>query len=438
MKGLVIKTVAWDSAASRLGVQPGDRLLAIDGKPVRDIIDYYFFLAAEAPLLTLQRDGHQFQAESFGNTADVLGLGFSEPFGRIRRCSNRCLFCFVDQQPPGLRTTLRFKDDDYRLSFWEGNFVTLSNCTRADLKRIVTQRLSPLYVSVHTTNSELRAEMMGNPRAGRIYDQLRLLAAGGIALHTQVVLCPGLNDGEELERTVADLVSLHPSVRSVAIVPVGLTHHRQDLFPLRSVNPREAAQVLDMVSRHQRECLKSLKSRVVYAADEFYILSGRHVPPTRDYEGFPQLENGVGLVRRFLGPWRAIEKRLPPETTPQRVVIITGVMAEKALRPVAARLNLIRGLHVDLVPVNNRFFGPSVTVAGLLTGRDILQTLEGIPKPDRVLIPSVALKEETLFLDGLTLGTLKAAAGCPVIPADSPNDLIKALRLKLLRRQKKR
>ncbi|MEW6172434.1 MAG: DUF512 domain-containing protein [Bacillota bacterium] len=438
MKGLVISAVAQDSAASKLGLRPGDRLIAVNGAPVRDVIDYYFLLAAEEPVLALVRDGHEFRVALSTDPSDVLGLSFSRPFGRIRRCGNRCVFCFVDQQPPGLRATLRFKDDDYRLSFWEGNFVTLSNCTQADLKRIITQRLSPLYVSVHTTNPELRSKMMGNPRAGRIYEQLRILAAGGITLHTQVVLCPGLNDREELTRTVSDLISLNPGVRSVAIVPVGLTRHRQTLFPLRSVNPQEAAQVLGTVEQYQKECLKRYKSRIVFAADEFYILAGKTVPPAREYEGFPQMENGVGLMRRFLDPWPAIERRLPPEAAPRRVVIITGVMAENALSPVVSRLNRVEGLQIELLPVTNRFFGPCVTVAGLLTGQDILKTLEGVTKPDLVLIPAAALKEQAVFLDGLTLDTLEAAAGCPVIPADSPHDLIKALSLKLLRRQKKK
>lgn len=433
MRGLGIEAVEPGSTADRWGLRAGDFLTAVDGEAVNDILDYYFLLAGGDVVLTFRRGNVEWNVPLTGNAPGGLGLRFSRPFGRIRRCNNRCVFCFVDQQPPGLRPSLNFKDDDYRLSFWEGNFVTLSNCTRADINRIVAQRLSPLYVSVHTTRPELRAKIMRNPRAGKIYEQLRMLARGEITLHTQVVLCPGLNDGEELTRTVSDLAGLYPAVRSVAVVPVGLTQHRKDLYPLEAVTRNEAETTLAFLKAVQKENLRRLGTRLVYAADEFYLLAGKPFPSAKEYEGFPQLENGVGLARRFIDAWRRVEKRLPPSAAPERAVIVTGALARVLLEPVVARLNLIEGLEVELLPVINSFFGPGVTVAGLLTGADVRQALDGITRPDLIIIPCVALNEGALFLDGVAVKDIAAAADCPVIPASGPRELVKALGLTVQR-----
>ncbi|MDI6631293.1 MAG: DUF512 domain-containing protein [Bacillota bacterium] len=433
-----IESVEQGSAAAAVGLQPGDLLTAIGGTPVRDVIDYYFLLGTAEPVLTVRRGEQEFDVSVKDEGGPGLGVSFAEPFDRIHRCTNRCLFCFVDQQPPGLRQSLNFKDDDYRLSFWEGNFITLTNCTVKDLHRIVSQRLSPLYVSVHTTNLELRARIMGNPRAAKIGEQLRTLAAGGITMHTQVVLCPGLNDGEELTRTVNDLAGLYPAVRSVAIVPVGLTRHRQGLYPLRPVSPAGAARVLEQVAGWQRQYRQGCGSRIIFAADEFYLRAGKAVPPAKEYEGFPQLENGVGLVRRFLDAWKQVEKRLPSRIPPRRAVLVTGALARAVLGPVVARLNLVEGMQVTLLPVANRFFGTTVTVAGLLTGRDIRaalkKSLKGLPQPDLVVVPATALKDRHVFLDDTTCSDLAAAVGCPVIPAAEPRELVAALGVKLERR----
>lgn len=437
-RGLKIKGVEQGSTASAIGLRAGDVLTAIGSAPVRDVIDYYFLLGTAEPVLTIRRGEQEFDVPVKDEGGPGLGVSFAEPFGQIRRCTNRCLFCFVDQQPPGLRPSLNFKDDDYRLSFWEGNFITLTNCTAKDLHRIVSQRLSPLYVSVHTTNPELRARMMGNPRASKISDHLRTLAGSGITMHTQVVLCPGLNDVEELARTVNDLAGLYPAVRSVAIVPVGLTRHRQGLHPLRPVAPAGAARVLEQVAGWQRQYRRGYGSRIVFAADEFYLRAGKAVPPAKEYEGFPQLENGVGLVRRFLDAWKRVEKRLPSRTPPRRAVVVTGALARAVLGPVVARLNLVEGLQVTLLPVANRFFGTTVTVAGLLTGRDIRaalkKSLKGLPRPDLVVVPAAALKDRYVFLDDTTCSDLAAAVGCPVVPAAEPRELVAALGVKLERR----
>lgn len=432
MKGLRIEAVEPSSTAARAGLRAGDILTSINGDPVRDIIDFYFLLATGKPRLFIRRGAKDF-AVLIDDTAGEIGLRFSRPFGVIRRCINHCLFCFIDQQPPGMRSSLHFKDDDYRLSFWEGNFITLTNCTRPDMERIAAQRISPLYVSVHTTNPELRAKMMGNRRAAKIYEQLRFLARAGITLHTQVVLCPGLNDGDELSRTVNDLAELYPSIRSVAVVPVGLTRFREGLYPLRPVSPGEAAQIIGFVEQKQKEFQHRWGSRIVFAADEFYLLAGKSFPPAKQYEGFPQLENGVGLVRRFVDAWRRAEKRLPPSAAQTRAIVVTGILAETVLRPAINRLNLVQGLQIELLPVENRLFGPCVTVAGLLSGKDIQRALEGREKPDIAIIPAVALNEQGLLLDGVSVGEVAAAAGCPVVPANSPWDLLKALGIRLQR-----
>lgn len=434
MNGLKVAAVAPQSTASGLGLLPGDILLRIGEQPVRDIIDYRFLLATERPLLTIRRGEKELRVSLRGET-DLNGLEFADPFGRVRTCTNRCIFCFVDQQPPGLRPSLCFKDDDYRLSFWEGNFITLTNVTRADCERIIRQRLSPLYISVHTTNRRLRAKMLRNPRAAEINEQLRALAAGEITMHTQVVLCPGLNDREELARTVTDLAALYPAVQSVAIVPVGLTRHRKGLYPLRPVTPVEAAEILERVAGWQGMYQRRLGGRVVFAADELYLRAGKPVPAAKEYEGFPQLENGVGLVRRFLDEYSRVEKRLPLQAPRRRAVLVTGKMFETVLKPVVARLNRIEGLEVGLLTVANRFYGPTVTVAGLLTGREIQAALRGVHRPDLVLVPAAALNEERVFLDDVSCDELAKGLGCPVVPVDGPRELAAALGVRLVRRR---
>ncbi|MGQ9532303.1 MAG: DUF512 domain-containing protein [Desulfotomaculales bacterium] len=427
LRGLTIASVAAGSPAERAGIAAGDRLLAVNGHPLHDFLDYQFFTAErKLRLRVLKRDGRQEELAVDKDWDEPLGLDFgSAAFGPVRRCRNRCLFCFVDQLPPGLRPSLYVKDDDYRLSFWEGNFVTLTNLERGDLERIVGLRLSPLYVSVHTTNPALRAHMMGTPRAARIAETLKKLAAGGIALHCQVVLCPGLNDGPELERTVEDLAGLWPAVRSVGIVPVGLTRFREGLYPLRPVGAREAGAVLELVDRYQRLFRRRHGSRLVFAADEFYFLAGAPLPPAGHYEDFPQVENGVGLTRLFLERWCRAKGRLPrrlPART--RVALVTGELGVRAMDPLMETLKGVENLEAVTVRVANRFFGGGITVAGLLTGRDVLEALLALPRPDLVMVPGTAVQEQTgLFLDGVSLADLGARLGVPVRALRDPADI---------------
>ncbi len=412
-----ISAVADGSIAAELGLLPGDALLAVNGKPVSDIIDLSFALADEYVELLVARQSGEEELFAVEKEYDQdLGLEFeSAVFDRVRPCANKCVFCFVDQMPPGMRESLYVKDDDYRLSFLYGNFITLTNLAPRDLARIRRLHLSPLYVSVHATDGEIRAALLGNPRAKDILGRLRDLTASGIELHTQVVLCPGLNDGPVLERTIADLYALAPGVLSLAIVPVGLTRHREKCRPLRGFTPGEAENVIAAVAAWQRRCQAETGASFVYLADEFYLACGQPIPEYDEYDGFPQLENGVGIVRSFLAEWA--ETAVPAEgyRTPRHIDVVCGVSAAAVLAPLIAGLS-VPNLTVRLVPVVNAFFGPAVTVTGLLTGGDIIAALRsGGPPPDGVIIPGVALRKgENIFLDGLAPEDLSRALDRPV------------------------
>lgn len=411
-----IAAVAAGSLGERLGLKPGDRLRRVNGRQIRDIIALSFALAGEKVVLEVEKaDGRVARYNVAKDYDDNLGLEFeSAVFDGTRRCANHCVFCFVDQMPPGLRPSLYIKDDDYRLSFLFGNFVTLTNFSSADLARVVRLHLSPLYVSVHTTDGELRQRMMGNARAGQIMAQLQRLAAHEIAMHTQVVLCPRWNDGALLDRTIADLRSLWPQVQSVAVVPVGLTKYREGCQPLAAFTAPEAATVWRQVSQWQQRLQREIGTRFVYLADEFYIQAGEDIPPYEAYEGFPQLENGVGLVRAFLREWAGNPPRQKcVYERPMRLDVVCGVSAAPFLLDLLATVRE-PNLTVRVLPVENRFFGPTVTVTGLLTGRDIIAAVAA-ESGDGLILPGVALRAgEDVFLDGLTPDDVARAVKRPV------------------------
>lgn len=425
--GLTIAKVFPGSIAHQLGVAPGDRIVRINGRPVRDIIDYRYLCDNEKlNILLVKPGGENWLLDIEKNYEDRLGVEFGPgELGRIMRCRNRCIFCFLDQMPKGLRSTLYFNDDDYRLSFTQGNFVTLTNVGRRDFLRIAEQRLSPLYVSVHAANPALRVKMLNNPRAGKIMEQLGYLARAGIQVHAQAVLCPGINDGPELARTIGELFGLWPAVRSLAVVPVGLTRYRDNLYPLRPYNKEEARQVLAVVEKWQRACKKRAGHPFVFAADEFYFLAGEAVPARKDYAGFPQVENGVGLTRLFLDEWARAARKLPPRlAAPRKVTLATGRLGERVLKPVVERLNQVENLYVQLVGIENSFFGEKVTVAGLLTAKDLLSALAGRDLGELLVIPSVMLREEDdLFLDDVPLAEFARRLGVPVAKAKRARDL---------------
>lgn len=422
----IIANVKPDSIGSELGLAAGDRLLAVNGEAVQDIIDLSFALAEEEIELLIERTGGEQELITFEKDYDEdLGLEFeSAVFDSVRQCANKCVFCFVDQMPPGMRDSLYIKDDDYRLSFLYGNFVTLTNIGPRDLSRIVRLHLSPLYVSVHTTNGELRERMLGGKRAGKIMDQLTELVEKGIELHTQVVLCPGLNDGQELERTIRDLYALYPAVLSLAIVPVGLTRYRDNCQPLTKFTPDASRAVIRLVQQWQKKCRKATNASFVYLADEFYLAAGETIPAYETYDGFPQLENGVGIVRSFLAEWEEETSVDGDYPQPHCIDVVCGTSAEKILTPLLAGFS-VPNLTVRVVAVENKFFGSDVTVTGLLTGGDILTALQTLPGPRTgVIIPGVALRKgEQVFLDNTTPAALAAALGVPVRSAYFARDL---------------
>lgn len=422
----IISNVIPDSIGAEIGLVPGDRLLEVNGEAVQDIIDLSFALAEEDIELLIERASGEQELIAFEKEYDEdLGLEFeSAVFDKVRHCANHCIFCFVDQMPEGMRDSLYIKDDDYRLSFLYGNFVTLTNLGSRDLSRISRLHLSPLYVSVHTTNSELRKQMLGNKQAGKIMDQLTELVEKDIELHTQVVLCPGFNDDQELEKTIGDLYAMHPSVLSLAIVPVGLTRFRDNCYPLTKFSAAAATEVINLVHKWQKKCREESNDSFVYLADEFYLAAGKEIPDYESYDGFPQLENGIGIVRSFLADWEQEQVPFEGYSEQHYIDIICGISAEKILSPLLANFH-IPNLTIRVVAVENKFFGCNVTVTGLLTGGDILKALQELPGPrTAVVIPGVALRKgEHVFLDNMTPDQLAAQLNVPVRTAYFAQDL---------------
>ena len=422
----IISTIIPDSIGAEIGLVPGDRLLEVNGEAVQDIIDLSFALAEEEIELLIEHASGNQELIAFEKEYDEdLGLEFENAvFDNVRHCANNCIFCFVDQMPSGMRDSLYIKDDDYRLSFLYGNFVTLTNLNSRDLNRIARLHLSPLYVSVHTTNGELRQQMLGSKHAGKIMEQLTELVEKDIELHTQVVLCPGFNDGKELEKTISDLYAMHPAVLSLAIVPVGLTRYRDNCRPLTKFSASAAGEIIKLVQHWQKKCRTESHSSFVYLADEFYLAAGKEIPSYESYDGFPQLENGIGLVRSFLADWEQEQVAIEGYSEPHYIDVVCGISAEKILSPLIADFQ-IPNLTVRIIAVENKFFGSSITVTGLLTGSDIIAALKEIPGPrTAVIIPGVALRKgEHVFLDNLTPDTIAAKLAVPVRTAYSALDL---------------
>lgn len=412
--GAKIQGIVADSIAAELELAPGDLLLAVNGAPLLDYLDF-LFLSADAELtLEIQKaSGEILELEFEKEVDEPLGLLFETAvFDGIHACSNHCLFCFVHQFPAGQRSTLYVQDDDYRLSFLDGCYITLTNLTEADWQRIERMRLSPLYVSVHATDPLIRQRLLGSKAAGAIMDELRRLKAAGISVHTQAVVCPGINDGAVLERTVADLAGLWPEVASLAIVPVGLTGHRDRLYRLRPYSASEAATVLDSIADYQKKYYAELGTRFVFAADEWYILAGRALPEEAEYEDYLQLDNGVGLIRWFQEEFKLFFQEQQTELARLKLnaVIITGKSAaemwQDLLKLVATQTP---DLNLRVLPVENTFLGSTVTVTGLLVGQDLAAAIQADSATDDplYLIPEITLKHgETLFLDGLDLAGL--------------------------------
>lgn len=429
MAGLRIDSVAPDSIAGQLEVVAGDRLVAVNGMPLRDLIDYSYFTASEEELLLEieKPDGELWELEVERHPGEPLGLTFSAP--TPARCANNCLFCFVHQLPKGLRKPLYVKDEDYRLSFLNGNYVTLANLKASALNRIIEQRLSPLYVSVHATNPGLRERLLGTSGIPSILEQLQRLADARIVMHTQVVLCPGLNDGEELQRTVADLAALYPAVRSLAVVPLGLTAHRHKLPQLAPVDADYAQQFITIWQPQAEKLRRKLRQPFLFIADEFYLKAGLIFPPIKEYGDFPQIENGVGMVPLFMKEAARLLRKILP-IRPFRATVVTGVSSFGFVSDFVVQLAAGSGVDIATIAVENKLFGPSITVSGLIAGNDIITALAGYDIGSCLLVPDVMLKEgEGMFLDDVSLGDLQRSIGCPVMAFDStPAGCYKALR----------
>lgn len=416
-----IVSVSAGGIAARCGLQPGDALCAINGEPVLDQVDYQFLTTKRRIVLTVQdAQGATREIAIRKREEEPLGLVFSSTLmSKPRLCRNKCAFCFIDQMPPGMRQSLYVKDDDWRLSLMMGNYITLTNLSEAEFARILARHASPLYISVHATDPQLRIRLMRNPSAGGILEQLRRLAQGGISFHCQIVLCPGINDGDALEKTLTDLTALYPAARSAALVPVGLTGFREGLAALSPYTKLSAGRVLDQAEAWQEKMLARTGTRFVFAADELYCLAERELPPEEAYEEYPQLENGVGLLRSFSTEFFAEAKRRQGEMPlPRRVLIATGESAAPWLRSLLAQAPF-SGVETVVLPVKNRFFGGHVTVTGLLTGTDLAQALKGC-KADEVLLSQSMLRHEGgVFLDGMPLEALEAQLGIPIHPVEN-------------------
>jgi len=409
---LEIVEVDSGSIASELELEPGDSVLSINGKIVRDILDFKLYEAEEELLLEVQKkDGELWDLELEKDAFDTLGLHFEHP--EPTQCSNNCIFCFVHQLPGGMRPSLYVKDEDYRFSYLYGSYVTLTNIGEEDFRRIVSQRLSPLYVSVHATEEQLRTNLLGR-QGPPILDLLKELTAEGIQIHAQVVVCPGYNDGPNLERTVEDLYALYPGVLSLAVVPVGLTGYRQRLPDLRPPTKEEAKAVIATLHQFQTRFHNEQGSRFVFAADEFYLKAEVDFPPLENYEELWQMENGVGLIPSFRAESQEVLQEAGPLRAPA-VSTITGKLASKDLGSFISRLSQKTGVPIYLHTLRNDFFGGYVSVTGLLTGRDVIKQLEGKYLGGALLLPDVVLKEgEDIFLDDVTLKDLEEDLGVPV------------------------
>ncbi len=405
------------SIADEMAIEVGDILLCINGQEIQDIIDYQFYSHDDYIELELQKtDGELWLLEINKDWDEELGLLFNDViFDKMKTCQNRCLFCFVHQLPRGMRKTLYIKDDDYRYSFLYGNFITLTNLKEEDWRKIIDMHLSPLYVSVHCMEPELRVQILGSKRAASIRQDLKRLLDAGIEIHTQIVLCPGINDGEILKQSIEELSSYYPSVQSVGIVPVGLTGHRLKLPQLQTITPEQSLKYIEMINDYQVEYRKRFQKGFVYLADEFFIKAKVDFPAAEYYDDYCQIENGIGLARIFLDEFLELEKSLPEQIKKREVFIITGVSAMMVLNPVVNRLNLIKGLTVHLLPVENHYFGGNVSVTGLLTGKDILQAMENKYQGQRVIIPEVIFKEgDDILLDNVSLEELRQRSGAHI------------------------
>jgi putative radical SAM enzyme (TIGR03279 family) len=424
LKGLKIVGVEPGGIASEVGLEEGDEIISVNSSPVPDYLAYRYLIASEeVTLLVRKKSGGMTEIEIEKDEDDDLGI--IAPPMKVRACNNRCVFCFVEQMPRGLRRSLYLKDEDYRHSFLYGNYITLTTMKDEDYARIIRERLSPLYISVHSTDDKLRRFLLGNCKAPSILEGIKKLTESGIVLHTQAVVAPGINDGAALIKTTEDLAAFYPKVQSLAVVPVGLTKHREKLYPLRVFTKREASRLLDGLEPLRKKYRRKIGVSFVYPSDEFYLKGQRPFPPVKEYDGYPQIDNGVGLVRDFLDEFK---KAMKPSTFSLRkekvakrngaknLILITGKSFEPVLKEIAKEIEAkVKNLKLRVLPVKNNLFGEKVTVTGLLSGNDIIAVLKG-KKADAAIIPSITMRDGAgVFLDDLTPEDVEREAGLKII-----------------------
>ncbi|MBQ8783895.1 MAG: DUF512 domain-containing protein [Clostridia bacterium] len=417
---VVIDSVAPRSKAWWHGIKAGDKLIKINSHNINDVLDYRFYITDEKlELLIETKSGKSRSVKIRNKQGGEIGLSFATYLmDKQRRCANNCIFCFIDQLPKGLRESLYFKDDDSRLSFFFGNYITLTNLKQEDIDRIIAMHISPINISVHTTNPELRVQMMGNKRAGKVLDYIKQLADAGIELHTQLVLCPGYNDGDELTKTLNDLGKLYPSLKSIACVPVGISCHRDGLTELHDYTKEQALDVISRINIYNDEFLCYNKTNIAYASDEFYIKAGLQMPDASRYGDFDQLEDGVGLWTMLRDEFYEAADGFSFDAKNRRVTLATGVAAFPLISELCSRAKEVcQNLDAQVIEVENRLFGDKINVAGLICGEDYYNALKDVDLGDELLIPAVSLRHEgDMFLDDVTLNELSQRLNIKITP----------------------
>lgn len=428
----IIRSVEDGSIAWELGVEPGDCLISINDKEIEDVFDYHYLVNDEELVLLIEKpDGEEWELEIEKDYEEDLGIEFEQGLmDEYRSCRNKCMFCFIDQMPKGMRETLYFKDDDSRLSFLQGNYITLTNMSDHDIDRIVQYHLEPINISFHTTNPELRCKMLHNRFAGDALKKVQTLYEGGITMNGQIVLCKGINDGEELERSIRDMTAYLPHLQSVSVVPVGLTKFRDGLYPLKPFTKEEAKEVLAIIHRWQKKIYEEYGTHFIHAGDEWYILAGEEMPEEERYDGYLQLENGVGTTRLLQNEFQEAFEKLSGDDRETEISLATGKLAYPYLKRMIETLQTkYPNVIVHLYEIRNDFFGELITVAGLITGQDLKAQLSGRPLGSRLLLPCCMLRNgEEVFLDDVTLDQLKEALQVQIdIVKSSGQDLIEAV-----------
>ncbi len=429
----LISHVEPGSSAERAGIKAGDVLVSINGKPLKDIFDYHYLSDDERLILLVERGEKQLSFKIVKDLGEDLGLIFKNGLlDDYRSCSNGCIFCFIDQMPPNMRKTLYFKDDDTRLSFLQGNYVTLTNMKDEDLERIISYRMAPINISVHATDPKLRCMMLRNRFAGDILKKMRRIADAGLSMNAQIVLCRGINDGAQLEKTISDLYELYPALKSLSVVPVGLTKYRKDLFPLKPFDRASAIEALRVIHSARKRFFAESGTHFVHASDEWYLLAGTGLPKDEEYDGYPQLENGVGMLRLLKEEFNEAlrKKKRPLFMRNRKVSIATGRLAAPFIEELCKKAERrFDGLKTRVYPIRNDFFGEQITVSGLVTGKDLICQLKGRDLGSKLLLPSNMFRAgEKVFLDDVSAQEVSDTLHCPIhIVKSSGGDLLDAL-----------